>query len=104
MKTGQSTSNKRMFSYLSHYSFRQRLKYKAGLLNKVVVGQDESYTSQACFRCGHLKKDLGPAKTYLCRECGLVIDRDVNSGYNTMVRCASENHSAETSVLGKRKS
>ena len=103
-KTGQSTSNKRMFSYLSHYSFRQRLKYKAGLLNKVVVEQDESYTSQACFRCGHLKKDLGPAKTYLCRECGLVIDRDVNSGYNIMVRCASEHHSAETSVLGKRKS
>ncbi|CAN0282460.1 unnamed protein product, partial [Pylaiella littoralis] len=85
-KTGQSTSNKRMFSYLSHYSFRQRLKYKAGLLNKVVVEQDESYTSQACFRCGHLKKDLGPAKTYLCRECGLVRDRDVNSGYNIMVR------------------
>jgi len=54
-------------------TFRQRLKYKAGLLNKVVVEQDESYTSQACFRCGHLKKDLGPAKTYLCRECALVI-------------------------------
>ncbi|CAN0448844.1 unnamed protein product, partial [Pylaiella littoralis] len=85
-KTGQSTSNKRMFSYLSHYSFRQRLKYKAGLSNKVVVEQDESYTSQACFRCGHLKKDLGAAETYLCRECGLVIDRDVNSGYNIMVR------------------
>ncbi|CAM9755162.1 unnamed protein product, partial [Pylaiella littoralis] len=89
-KTGQSTSNKRMFSYLSNYSLRQRLKYKAGLSNKVVVEQDESYTSQACFRCGHLKKDLGAAKTYLCRECGLVIDRDVNSGYNIMVRCASE--------------
>ncbi len=103
-KTGQSSSNKRMFSYLSHYSFRQRLKYKAGLLNKVVVEQDESYTSQACLRCGHLRKDLGSAKTYLCRECGLVIDRDVNSGYNIMVRCASEHHSAETSVLGKRKS
>ncbi|CAM9800285.1 unnamed protein product, partial [Ectocarpus sp. 4 AP-2014] len=85
-KTGQSASNKRMFSYLSHYSFRQRLKYKAGSLNKVVVEQDESYTSQACFRCGHLKKDLGAAKTCICRECGLVIDRDVNSGFNIMVR------------------
>ncbi|CAM9181029.1 unnamed protein product [Ectocarpus sp. 12 AP-2014] len=54
--------------------------------------------------CGHLKKDLGAAKTYLCRECGLVIDRDVNSGYNIMVRCASEHHAAETTLLGKRKS
>ncbi|CAN0517854.1 unnamed protein product, partial [Ectocarpus sp. 8 AP-2014] len=71
-----------MFSYLSHYSFRQRLKYKAALFNKVVVEQDESYTSQACFRCGHLKKDLGSSKTYICDECRLVIDRDVNSGYN----------------------
>ena len=103
-KTGQSASNKRMFSYLSHYSFRQRLKYKAGLVNKVVVEQDESYTSQACFRCGHLKKDLGAAKTYHCRECGLLIDRDVNSGYNIMVRCASEHHATESTILGKRKS
>ena len=103
-KTGQSASNKRMFSYLSHYSFRQRLKYKAGLFNKVVVEQNESYTSQACFRCGHLKKDLGAAKSYHCRECGLVIDRDVNSGYNIMVRCASEYHVLETTLLGKRKS
>lgn len=103
-KTGQSASNKRMFSYLSHYSFRQRLKYKAGLLNKVVVEQDESYTSQACFRCGHLDKNLGAAKTYVCKECGLVIDRDVNSGFNIMVRCASEHHTAEATVLGKRKS
>lgn len=103
-KAGQSASNKRMFSHLSHYSFRQRLKYKASLENKVVVEQDESYTSQACFRCGHLKKDLGAAKTYCCDECGLVIDRDVNSGYNIMVRCASEHNTLGTSVLGKRKS
>ena len=103
-KTGQSASNKRMFSYLSHFSFRQRLKYKAGLVSKVVVEQDESYTSQACFRCGHLKKNLGPAKTYCCRECGHVIDRDVNAGYNIMVRCASEHHATESIVLGKRKS
>ena len=103
-KVGQSSSNKTMFAYLSHYSFRQRLKYKAGLLNKVVIEQDESYTSQACFRCGHLEKDLGAAKTYNCRECGFVVDRDVNSGYNIMLRCASEHHSAENSVLGKRKS
>ncbi|CAN0058278.1 unnamed protein product, partial [Ectocarpus sp. 4 AP-2014] len=89
-ETGQSASNKRMFSYLSHYSFRQRLKYKAGLASKVVVEQDKSYTSQACFRCGHLEKDLGAAKTSCCKECGLVMDRDVNSGYNIMVRCASE--------------
>lgn len=102
-KTGQSASNKKMFSYLSHYAFQQRLKYKAGLHNKVVIEQDESYTSQACFRCGHLKKDLGPAKTYLCGECGLKIDRDVNSGYNIMVRCASEHHAAQTTLLGKRK-
>ena len=103
-KTGQSASNKRMFSYLSHFTFRQRLKYKAGLVSKVVVEQDESYTSQACFRCGHLKKNLGPAKTYCCRECGHVIDRDVNAGYNIMVRCASEHHATESIVLGKRKS
>ena len=77
-KAGQSASNKMMFLYLSHYSFRQRLKYKAGLLNKVVE-QDDSCTSQACSRCGHLK-DLGAAKTCICGECGLVIDRVVNSG------------------------
>ena len=78
-------------------------RYDVVVIGKIGVEQDESYTSQACFRCGHLKKDLGAAKTYHCRECGLVIDRDVNSGYNIMVRCASEHHAAESTVLGKRK-
>lgn len=80
-----------------------RLKYEAGLFNEVVVEHYESHTSQARFRCGE-KKNLGAAKTRLCRECGLVINRGENSGYKIMVRCVSEHHVSETSILGKRRS
>ena len=86
----QSKENKEIFSFLSHYKFRERLKYKAGLLNKVVIEQDESYTSQNCMRCDILKKDLGKNKTFKCSHCGFKCDRDMNSCFNIMIRCASE--------------
>jgi len=97
----QSLTNKKAFSFLSHYEFRQRLKYKAGLSSKVVIEQDESYTSQNCFRCDNLKKDLGANKTYNCSKCKLVFDRDMNSCFNIMVRCASE-HFRESGVKRSR--
>ena len=41
-------------------------------------------SSQICSRCGEVHpemKDLNK-RTFLCRKCGLVIDRDVNASYN----------------------
>jgi len=38
----------------------------------------EHFTSQLCSRCGS-KNNVGGSKQYDCGNCGLKIDRDVNS-------------------------
>ena len=75
----------------SHYQFRQHLLHKAKDYNDCrVVLVDEAYTSKTCSRCGHIKDKLGGAKTYRCKKCGLVIDRDINGARNIWIRSVEE--------------
>lgn len=40
-------------------------------------------SSKTCSRCGHVKHDLTLAdRTYVCPQCGLTIDRDLNAAIN----------------------
>jgi IS605 OrfB family transposase len=70
---------------LSHFTFLQRLRYKAEQYGKKVVVVDESYTSKTCGRCFELN-DVGSSKIYNCSNCNLTIDRDVNGARNIMLR------------------
>lgn len=71
---------------LSHYSFREYLINKAKENNINVHIKGEEYTSMTCGRCGALKIDLGEKKEYLCNNCGLIIDRDINGARNVMLK------------------
>ena len=62
-----------MFSFLSHFLFRQR--------QHEVIIQDESYTTQACVKCGILKKDVGSSAVYNCSRCNYKIGRDISGEY-----------------------
>jgi len=70
---------------LSHFTFLQRLRYKAEQYGKKVVIVDESYTSKTCGSCFELN-DVGSSKIYNCDSCKLSIDRDVNGARNIMLR------------------
>eukprot|EP00835_Amoeboradix_gromovi_P006195 NODE_684_length_5217_cov_0.512505.p4 type:complete len:126 gc:universal NODE_684_length_5217_cov_0.512505:463-840(+) len=59
---------------MSHYTFKQRLKFKCNQRGKTIIECDESFTSQTCTRCGTLKKIN--LETYTCTNCHLEIDRD----------------------------
>lgn len=75
----------------SHYQFRQHLLHKAqDYQGCKVVLVNEAYTSKTCGRCGHIKKTLGGNKTYSCKQCGLVVDRDVNGARNIWIRSVEE--------------
>ena len=103
-KEGQSQSNKDMFSFLSHYLFRQRLIMKTGVLpSKKVIIQNESYTTQTCVRCGVLKTDVGAAAVYKCSRCMFKIGRDISGASNILLRCASEFHQQASKVAGKKR-
>jgi transposase len=70
---------KKVSQHLSFYTFTQRLKYKCEEQNKSMIIIDEFCTSKMCSRCGWENKTLDGAKVFVCQECNLIIDRDLNS-------------------------
>ena len=66
------------------YEFRRQLEYKCKKYGIELVIVDRFYpSSKTCSGCGHIKKDLKLSdRTYICEECGLVIDRDLNASIN----------------------
>lgn len=64
----------------SHYTFRQRLLWKAQHRTDVkVILCTEEYTSKTCTSCGQLHTNLGSNKIFSCPSCGFTADRDVNA-------------------------
>ena len=66
------------------YEFIRQMKYKCEWLGIEFVQVDRFYpSSKTCSCCGNIKKDLKLSdRTYICQECGLVIDRDLNASIN----------------------
>jgi putative transposase len=67
-------------------SFVQMLAYKCLLLGKELRIISERDTSKTCHRCGHIQPMPLWKRTYRCRNCGLVMDRDDNSAVNIYQR------------------
>ena len=66
------------------YEFKRQMKYKCQF-NKIEFALADRWypSSKACSHCGNIKKDLKLSdRTYICNECGLVIDRDKNASIN----------------------
>ena len=67
--------------------FVRVLKYKSNWLGKKVIEINKYYpSSQSCNRCGFKNeevKDLSVRK-WICPECGLIHDRDINASINIM--------------------
>ena len=66
------------------YVFKRQMKYKCEF-NKIEFFEADRWypSSKACSCCKNIKKDLKLSdRTYICNECGLVIDRDKNASIN----------------------
>ena len=66
------------------YEFRNKLINKCHQ-NEIEVRLSNRFyaSSKTCSQCGSIKKDLKLAdRTYICPECGAVIDRDLNAAIN----------------------
>jgi putative transposase len=63
---------------------RTQIEYKSVLYGFEVVAAPRFYpSSKKCSRCGCIKKDLKLSdRIYVCENCGLVIDRDLNASIN----------------------
>jgi transposase len=52
---------------------------------------DESYTSQRCSRCGQVSKSSRRYRgLYVCKDCGYVVNADINGAINIVAKVAGE--------------
>jgi len=66
------------------YEFKRQIRYKCEFNGIEFVEADKWYpSSKTCSECGHIKTKLSLSeRTYICEECGCVIDRDYNASIN----------------------
>lgn len=66
------------------YEFKRQIRYKAEMHGIKVIEADRFYaSSKTCSHCGHIKKDLKLSdRTYICPQCGVKLDRDLNAAIN----------------------
>ena len=66
------------------FEFKTMMKYKCEKYGIEFVEADKWYpSSKTCSECGHIKPKLSLSeRTYICEECGSVIDRDYNASIN----------------------
>lgn len=64
--------------------FRRQLTYKCQWKQKILVPVDRWFkSSKKCSCCGNVKQTLSISeRTYVCSNCGTVIDRDLNAAIN----------------------
>lgn len=76
---------KRLLCMFSFYKFKTKLQYKCDTYGKKLLIVDESFTSCTCGVCGKINRMDGK-EIYLCRFCGLEIDRDVTGSRNILIK------------------
>jgi len=66
------------------YEFKRQMKYKCEFKGIKFIEADRFYpSSKTCSECGHIKTKLSLSeRTYICEECGCIIDRDYNASIN----------------------
>jgi putative transposase len=63
---------------------RRQLEYKSAYHGTHLVLVDRFYpSSKTCSSCGYIKPELSLSeRTYVCEDCGMVLDRDLNAAIN----------------------
>jgi putative transposase len=81
-----SRTTTRLMLGLSHYSFQQKLIFKAKMRGRNVVLCKEHHTTKTCGNCGKINEKIGGKKIFKCSACKLTLDRDVNAARNILIR------------------
>ncbi|CAK0740771.1 transposase [Gammaproteobacteria bacterium] len=73
----------------SHCTFLKRLISKSREYQCKIIEVKEDYTSKTCSNCGNVKKVMY-GRTYNCKGCNLVFDRDINASKNILLKFFTE--------------
>lgn len=75
------------------------LDAKAEEAGRLVIRVNPAYTSRDCSGCGHRKTDLTLSdREYLCTNCGVVLDRDINAARNILTRAGTAHRAAASAA------
>jgi putative transposase len=66
------------------YEFTRQMQYKCEFYGIEFIQAGKWYpSSKICSECGHKKTRLSLSeRSYICEECGCIIDRDYNASIN----------------------
>lgn len=79
----RSKQQKRAMHQWSFNRLRNLLTYKAEANGCMVLGVDPRYTSQRCFRCGHIHwSNRHSQSRFKCQNCGFELNADLNGSRN----------------------
>lgn len=85
MSTEKKKEGKRVLGVTdgNRYEWTRLMKYKSEFAGIEFVLADKYFpSSQLCSNCGFRQKMPVSERTYVCPECGLIIDRDLNAAIN----------------------
>ena len=82
-KVNIGRKNNQNFVSVPFLKLIQQIEYKSEMVGIKVVRITEEYTSQTCSSCGVVRKSNRKYRgLYVCKECGLVLNADVNASRN----------------------
>ena len=85
MKESQKTHLNRLISDVSWNSLIQKLQYKSEMKNKIIREIDPAFTSQRCFKCGHISKNNRKSQSdFSCLNCKHTENADINASLNIL--------------------
>lgn len=73
---------KRRLTALSHYKFKMKLKQMAVKYGSEIKEVSAYLTSKNCHNCQYTNDKLGADKIFHCKNCNLIMDRDINAAIN----------------------
>ena len=85
-KKDLDVETKRVLQKLSHYKFRQLLQQKCEKYGCQYIKVNESFTTITCTNCGNIDKNACIKRTYKCKKCGIIINRDNNGSRNIFLK------------------
>ena len=85
MKESSKTHLNRLISDVSWNSLIQKLQYKSEMKNKIIREIDPAFTSQRCFKCGHISKNNRKSQSdFSCLNCKHTENADINASKNIL--------------------
>jgi IS605 OrfB family transposase len=79
-KTGKKT--RKLIGSWSAKQLLSFITYKAEMIGKKIILVNSHYTSQACNRCGDIRKANRKGKSFKCSVCGYSLHSDLNASRN----------------------